>query len=70
MEENDGDCDQSGVIRIHEDFKDHPRIAELTLLHEMIHHALFLENYQLDHGYRFGEEVNRIWRMGLYERLV
>lgn len=58
-----------GELMINQDFKKHPDAACYVLMHEMIHHLLGYE-YKEIHGYRFAAEINRLWNIGAYERLL
>ena len=61
----------SGTVRvhIHKDFKRHLDMAEIILLHEMIHIGLGFE-YKGDHGMRFEAEKVRLFMVGAYDKIL
>jgi len=79
-----GDCGEdgkadgehtSGEITISSDFKRHPDMALLTLLHEMVHADLDREGYigyvsDGGHHTRFYAGIDRLYKAGAYEGLL
>lgn len=61
----------SGVVKvyIHEDFDGHFDVAEMILLHEMIHVHLGWE-YRGSHGMRFEAEKVRLFMAGAYDKIL
>ena len=56
-------------IRINKDYKKHPDMAAIALLHEMIHVHLGYE-YKGDHGTRFESEKFRLFMAGAYDKVL
>jgi len=75
------DCDGADGIElgdeifIHNDFKRHPDMAILVLMHEMVHADLRQDGYigyenDAGHGVRFKGGIDRLYRAGAFDDLL
>jgi hypothetical protein len=56
-------------IRINRDYRNHPDMAAIALLHEMIHVSMG-PDYHGDHGTRFQAEKHRLFMAGAYDQIL
>ena len=56
-------------ITIHRNFRSHPIMVAIILLHEMVHVKLGL-GYKNSHGIRFGAEIVNLFLAGAYDDLL
>lgn len=58
---------EDGEILVHEDFKRHPDMAAICLLHELGHADM--PEYP-GHGFRFGGTIDGLYKRGAYDDLL